>query len=848
MSIQDRIETEESREQRYITVLYDRLDELKARASKHLASVMRQVGGTHAARSEREALAVMYTQQRAQLDAAENGLCFGRLEFDDGAKTYIGRIGMHAENDDYDQLLMDWRAEAARPFYLATAASPGGVKVRRHIKTRGRTVINLDDEVLDLAFADPNGHEGLTGESSLLAALNASRTGRMRDIVETIQAEQDHIIRSALAGVLVVEGGPGTGKTAVALHRAAFLLYTYRRQLEKRGVLVVGPNATFLRYIGQVLPSLGETSVMLATIGDLMPGIKATGSEPAEVALIKGRLAMAKVVAAAVRDRQLVPHSGIEIRFEKDIYKISRQSISRCRERARRSRMRHNQARSVFVREMLNEAARVVSGKLGADPFGGGNLMGRTDIEDLRAELRDDPEVRATIGRLWPVLLPQQLIGDLYASPRRLASAAPSLSAADRERLRRPAGSPWTPADVPLLDEAAELLGEDERVAKAEAKRRRQREEAYAQGVLDIIARDDEDDDPEILMGADMLDATRLAQRYDQDDYLTPAERAAADRTWAFGHVIVDEAQELSPMAWRTLMRRCPIKSMTIVGDIAQTGDLSGSASWSDALGAYVGNRWRHAGLTVNYRTPAEIMTVAADVLAAIDPAARPPASVRESGILPWCLAAEEREFVASVAKAAATLAADQAGEGTLAVLCPAEHLEDLRAAVRAAVGDESAETEPGGGGSGVAAGSGAAGSGAAGAGAAGAGEGVDGIRSGRSDSGGTRSVGNGSGGVEDDGRATWSLDADLERPVVVLTVREAKGLEFDSVLVAEPAKIIAESARGLGDLYVALTRATQRVGVIYTGQLPDVLSRLAEVDDVASAIKAPSGQSAPAA
>jgi hypothetical protein len=287
---------------------------------------------------------------------------------------------------------------------------------------------------------------------------------------------------------------------------------------------------------------------------------------------------------------------------------------------------------------------------------------------------------------------------------------------------------------------------------------------------------------------------------------------------------------------------------MTIVGDIAQTGDLSGSASWSDALGAYVGNRWRHAGLTVNYRTPAEIMTVAADVLAAIDPAARPPASVRESGILPWRLAAEEREFVASVAKAAATLAADQAGEGTLAVLCPAEHLEDLRAAVRAAVGDESAETEPGGGGSGVAAGSGAAGSGAAGAGAAGAGEGVDGIRSGRSDSGGTRSVGNGSGGVEDDGRATWSLDADLERPVVVLTVREAKGLEFDSVLVAEPAKIIAESARGLGDLYVALTRATQRVGVIYTGQLPDVLSRLAEVNDVASAIKAPSGQSAPAA
>ena len=199
---------------------------------------------------------------------------------------------------------MDWRADAARPFYLATAASPADVRRRRHIKTRGRTVVSVDDEVLDLAAADPAKHEGLTGESALLAALNASRTGRMRDIVETIQAEQDWIIRSELAGVLVVQGGPGTGKTAVALHRAAYLLYTYRRQLMKRGVLVVGPNATFLRYIGQVLPSLGETSVLLSTVADLYPGISATGIEAPDTAAIKGRLAMASVIAAAVRDRQ----------------------------------------------------------------------------------------------------------------------------------------------------------------------------------------------------------------------------------------------------------------------------------------------------------------------------------------------------------------------------------------------------------------------------------------------------------------------------------------------------------------------------------------------------------------
>jgi DNA helicase IV len=781
LSLQQSTDTEQAREQTYVTVLYERLDELRQRAVDRLASVMRQVGGTPAARTEREALTVMYRQQLGQLDAAENGLCFGRLEFDDGSKTYIGRVGMHAENDSYDQLLMDWRADAARPFYLATAASPGNVKVRRHIKTRGRTVTRLDDEVLDLDAADPTRHEGLTGEAALLAALNASRTGRMRDIVETIQAEQDHVIRSALPGVLVVQGGPGTGKTAVALHRAAYLLYTYRRQLEKRGVLVIGPNATFLRYIGQVLPSLGETSVLLQTIGDLVPGITATGVEPAEVAEIKGRLAMAKVVAAAARDRQIVPQSGVEIRFERDLYKLSKQTVARARERARRSRLRHNQARGVFVSQMLTEFARVVSKRLGADPLGGANLMGRADVEDLRAELRDDPQVRAAIGRLWPVLTPQQLIGDLYASPKLLAAAAPSLIAAERELLHRPAGSPWTTADVPLLDEAAELLGEDDRPARAESRRRMMEEEAYAQGVLDIIGRDSEHD-PEILMGADMLDAARLAQRYDQDDYLTPVERAAADRTWAFGHVIVDEAQELSPMAWRAVMRRCPIKSMTIVGDVAQTGDISGSASWSDALGPYVGDRWRLAPLTVNYRTPAEIMVVAADVLAEIDAAARPPRSVRESGALPWRLRADDAGFAELVASAAAAMAAEQAGDGTIAVIVPDGRLDEVRGAVSNVLPE---------------------------------------AVSGR--------------GLDDDASATG--DADIERPVVVLTVRQAKGLEFDSVLVADPSLIVTESARGLGDLYVALTRATQRAGVIHTGDVPSVLRRLTEVDSLPDAL-----------
>jgi DNA helicase IV len=770
------------REQDYITLLYTRLDDLRERSNGRLAGVLRQSGGTHQARVERETFSALYRQQIAQFDAAENGLCFGRLEFGDGELRYIGRLGIHSDADDYAQLLMDWRADAARPFYLATAASPGDVKVRRHIKTRARKIASLDDEVLDLTVADPSRHEGLTGESALLAALNASRTGSMGDIVETIQAEQDMIIRAPLAGALVVQGGPGTGKTAVALHRAAYLLYTYRRQLEKRGVLVVGPNATFLRYIGQVLPSLGETSVLLSTIGDLFPGVSATGAEPAEVAAIKGRIGMARVIAAAVRDRQDVPDEPLQIRvdaarirlvatsgreespreFAADSgrLRLTPRMVAQARERARRSRRPHNQARSVFAREINNALTRQLAARIGTDVRTGASLMDSDDVADLRRELRNDPAVRAAISALWPILTPQQLVGDLLADPERLAAAAPRMSAADRAALHRSPDAPWTPADVPLLDEAAELLGEDDRAIRAAEARRRRQEEAYAQGVLDIIGRDDEDD-PEILMGADLVDASRLAARYEDEQNLTAAERAALDRTWAFGHVIVDEAQELSQLAWRMIMRRCPARSLTIVGDVAQTGDLGGLHAWNEAVDPYVKDRWQLAPLTVNYRAPAEVMAVAADVLAAIDPELTPPRSVRESGHEPWHLQAAPDELAATVAQAAARLA-EQAGGGKLAVIVPDDLAAELGAAVSAAL--------PG---------------------------------------------------------TAIGADPDLTSPVVVLTVKQAKGLEFDCVLIADPAGLLAESPRGLNDLYVALTRATQRVGVVHEGQLPAVLSRL---------------------
>src|SRR5215472_8949428 len=293
-------------EQTYVSMISAHPTGPRDRAQGRLAQTLRQTGGTPQARTERDVNAVMYTQRIAQLDAAENGLCFGRIDFHDAKPRYIGRMGIRDEADDYEPLLLDWRAPAARPFYLATPVSPEGVRRRRHIKTLRREVIRLDDEVLDLTDAGRDGLPdgltgGLTGEAVLLAALSASRTGQMSDIVETIQVEQDWIIRSPHKGVLVVQGGPGTGKTAVALHRAAFLLYTHREQLARRAVLVIGPNPTFLRYVGQVLPSLGETSVLLSTIADLYPGVSARRDEPAAAATVKGRLDMAKVMAAAVR-------------------------------------------------------------------------------------------------------------------------------------------------------------------------------------------------------------------------------------------------------------------------------------------------------------------------------------------------------------------------------------------------------------------------------------------------------------------------------------------------------------------------------------------------------------------
>ncbi|HET6209380.1 MAG TPA: DNA/RNA helicase domain-containing protein, partial [Jatrophihabitans sp.] len=304
-------------EQAHLDLLYTRLDELRAAATVSLAQLNRSgTAGTPAGRVERDALLALRRDNLRRLSAVEQRLCIGRLDLADGGRRYIGRIGL--TDPDGARLLLDWRAPAAQPFYRATPAEPDGVISRRHLSTSGRTVTGVQDEVLDLDAFTAAGRDTATvsADDLLMLSLNAARSGRMRDIVATIQAEQDRIIRAPLPGVLVVQGGPGTGKTVVALHRAAYLLYAHRERLTRTGVLVVGPNHRFLDYISQVLPSLGETGVLLATAGQLYPGVDARASESAAAMAIKGDVRMARVLASAVRARQRVPRRPIQLLVE----------------------------------------------------------------------------------------------------------------------------------------------------------------------------------------------------------------------------------------------------------------------------------------------------------------------------------------------------------------------------------------------------------------------------------------------------------------------------------------------------------------------------------------------------
>ncbi len=568
------------REQEFIDGVYARVDALRGETETSVTDALAQGHTPRQARLERDILVAERSGLLAALNAVDGSLCFGRLDLADGHVHHIGRIGLREDDTERTPILIDWRADVARPFYLATGHTPMGLRRRRHLTTEGRRVTALHDEILDLGDATRTGYEDPTGDAVLLAALDSARTGRMGDIVQTIQAEQDRVIRAPHQGVMVVEGGPGTGKTAVALHRAAFLLYEQRELLAKRAVLVVGPNPAFLGYIGEVLPSLGETGVLLATVGELFPGVRATAADTPRAARVKGSAAMADVLAAVVRDRQTLPDPVIAIEHDREILMLDDDLVRVARERTREAKLPHNEAREHFEGHILNTLTDMVAERIGTDPYDGTNLLDASDITQIRDELAENPEVWSAIGRLWPRITPRRLIAGFLAEPDAY------LSAEDADAVRRPVTRAWTVADVPLLDEAAELLGDDDRSARARAERERETRIAFAQGVLEVSYasrtyefEDKEDSDPdgsEVLSAHDIIDAERFAERHEEDDHRSAAERAAADRTWAFGHIIVDEAQELSPMAWRLLMRRSPTRSMTLVGDPAQTAEAAG--------------------------------------------------------------------------------------------------------------------------------------------------------------------------------------------------------------------------------------------------------------------------------
>jgi DNA helicase IV len=745
------LDREIASEQAYLTRLYAQLDLLRERTTAALAQVRRApVVPTPGGRTERDAFDAMHSQRLARLASVEERLAFGRLDLVDGVRRYVGRIGL--SDDDQTQLLLDWRAPAAAAFYQATAAAPGGVARRRHLATRDRRVTGLDDELLD-AGALPDGAVTVAGDGALMAALSEHRTGKMRDIVATLQAEQDAVVRAPIDGVLVVQGGPGTGKTAVALHRAAYLLYTHRERIARRGVLVVGPSSVFLNYIEQVLPSLGETGVLLATPGQLFPGVEATGTEPAEVAALKGDPRMAALVRVAVRARQRVPAEPLTLRVEGGEQLARRLVVVvEAGSWARQTGRPHNQARVTFVKHVLDDLVHKLARVRGQ------RLEDEDLTEDLLAELRSSRDVRREINLCWMPLTATGLIGALLGSSDRLATAADGLlGPAEQRLLLRDRQAAWTAADIPLLDEAAELIGTEEEASVAEqARMARARSEAaealdYARGVLQLSGE-----------AASMMTAEVLAERFAAggQDY-TLAERAHADRTWAFGHAVVDEAQELSAMAWRMIGRRVPSRSMTIVGDLAQTGSTAGSTSWQQVRDVLRPAQWNLTELTVNYRTPADVMAVAATTAEANGLSVTPPKSAREGEWPPQSVK------LGAEPELDAVLAAIQQdhralGGGRMAVVTPFTAHLGLAAGVAERLAALDART----------------------------------------------------GNV-------------LAEQVSVLTVTAVKGLEFDAVVLVDPATVLTESPRGAGDLYVALTRCTQRLTVLHRGDLPAGLDQL---------------------
>ena len=645
---------------------------------------------------------------------------FGRLDRSDGTVHHIGRMGLRTDNQE--PIVVDWRAPAAAAFYRATAADPQGVVRRRTISTRRNDVVGVDDELLDAAAADALEGSVVVGDGAFLAAVSRERTGQMRDIVATIQREQDEAVRAPDDGALVVTGGPGTGKTAVALHRVAYLMYARREWYSRRGVLVVGPSPVFVDYIGAVLPALGETSVRLASLADLpeLPrGVEVSGYDGPAAVAVKGSARMAELLRKVVRSLGGARHlPDLEVVRWGVTVTVRGGDIARRRTQVNRSSRSHNSGRQAFSAALIEIAWRAWERRPEA------TRMESDDREDFAAWIRHDPAFRRTLDAAWPVLLPWPVLSSLRAgelplqdlardvlNPEELAALVDSWSA----------DAPLTAADAALYDELVELLG----AAPVEVEEQDDGWDELSE--LDALARESE-----VTTHADRTSRARrnLAE---ERDYRT------------YAHVVVDEAQDVTPMQWRMIARRARGATWTVVGDWVQSAwpDVQ---EVRDALAGVLGkSRLRSVELTTNYRTSTEVAALAARLLARIDPDLQAPKAVRSTGIEPLLV---EGDVLAELPALVEALLA-QVG-GTVGVVAPYGLVAQVR------------EVLP------------------------------------------------------------------RHPRLTVVDPWQVKGLEYDGCVVADPHGIVSESPHpvaGLRSLYVALTRATQRLVVVSSAPLETLLA-----------------------
>ncbi len=563
----------------------------------------------------------MLRRQYEELRRAAEGLVFGRLDAVDGTVRHVGRIGLPAA-DGSDPLLLDWRAPAARPFYTATAVDPQGQARRRHIRTTGSVVIGVDDEPLDGRTG------GLAGQGALLAALDERRTGRMTSAIATLQREQDDIIRASASGPLIVQGGPGTGKTVVALHRVAYLLFTHQHMAE-RAVLLLGPSTRFLDYIGQVLPALGETAVVAATCDTLVPGVAVDRTEDRVVAEIKGRAIWQDALERRVSSLTPRPRP-LQVRWDGEFHTIPASVMtvsgrSYHRSRALFAAQLHQALASAVAahRETLLESMdhgyEDILRRFDDDGDPSDYLMSEEEIDELAERIAEDATIGRFVESVWPTLTPEAVLRSVLADPDHLTPAEAAAVTAE------PAEG-WAPSDIPLLDAVADLIGSGSPASSGPF----------------------------------------------------TADRARATRDWVYGHIVVDEAQELSEMQWQMVLRRCPSRSITAVGDIDQAEAAHRHTGWAQAVGAAFGDRWTAAELTVCYRTPREVMALTGPVLAAAGSRNTPPRAVRSSGIEPWQVTVTETELPDAVAQAVPQMRERWNG-GTVGVIASARLVPMLR-------------------------------------------------------------------------------------------------------------------------------------------------------------------------